>query len=659
MRALTFATIVVIAGGTSRAIVAGQTPPPLAILSRATVAVPRAAPRLDPWELRVRQVSLNTAALTSSAGGDRALAATSQVAIDLFDGVTITAVLDRYDPNQTGVTWVGHVPGQPGSLVTIVYGGGGLAASIILSDASYTIRPAPRDPADATPATDSTYRLAQVNGSGFLREAPPIEVTTSSDQAAAAADVVMADTAEFVDVMIAYTALAEGWAGGSAGMINWINLGVSETNSAYAASGVDQRLRLVHTVRVAYTEVSGFSTNLTNLRLGAPGLDNIAQLRNSYTADLVSLIVHPLLPDACGIAFLMTSVNTSFAPSGFSVVDAPCVSPNATLAHELGHNMGLRHDWFIDSGVTPFTHAHGYVNTTARFRTVMAYPDACNSLGFACTRLLQFSNPDLTYFGQPGGIPSGTKTSCPTGNATNISCDADERRVLNDTASTVANFRQFSTDRPPSILTNPQSQSMPRGKPVTLQVTAEGVGPLTYQWYRGTAPLTSQPIAGATGPSYTFTPGSDGVWFERWFYWVQVKNAIGSDDSFTATVTLLPPTTAATAGRRSVVPDPPAAPRGHGSVTPPMARPPVVLRASSAASTATAPGSIEPSQVLPMAGGTVDIGACQAAASEAFVTGLRRIGWDDAPPRVVAALAELIGRVAEVNLVCGGNRGSR
>jgi hypothetical protein len=141
---------------------------------------------------------------------------------------------------------------------------------------------------------------------------------------------------------------------------------------------------------VAYTEVSSFSTNLNILRAGGPGLETVLALRNAYTADLVSLFVRPMSPDFCGIAFIMTTVSTAFAPSGYSVVDSPCVSPNGTLAHEFGHNMGLRHDWYMDAGVTPFTYAHGYVNLVERFRTIMSYPDACTAQGVACARLLAF-----------------------------------------------------------------------------------------------------------------------------------------------------------------------------------------------------------------------------------------------------------------------------
>jgi hypothetical protein len=536
------AACVLAAGVADRPVTAQQAPATTNSLTRSTAtAAPRAAPPLDPWERRARLVSVNAGALPNRASPGAPPAAAAEIAIDLFDGRSITATFDRFDPNDSGVTWVGHVAALPGSQVTLVQGGGVLAASIILPDASYTIRPAAPDPAVPLAVSGSVHVMAEINSAGFQREAAPLLPEIGADALEVAADAPMADTSDFIDVLIVYTALAETWAGGPAGIINWINLGMSETNSAYATSGVTQRVRLAHAQRVAYTEVGNFSTNLNNLRSGAAGLETVPALRNVYTADLVSLFVRPVAPTACGIAFIMTSVSTAFAPNGFSVVDAPCSSPNGTLAHEFGHNMGLRHDWYMDAGVTPFTYAHGYVNLAARFRTIMAYPDACSSQAFSCTRLLAFSNPDLTHLGQPMGVHGGTSTACTTGNAMNMSCDADERRALNNTALSVANFREFSSLRPPLIRTNPQNQSALRNQAITLQVIAEGLGPLTYQWYRGAAPTTARPVPGATGPTYTFIPGDDGVWFERWFYWVQVANAIGTVNSLTATITVLQP----------------------------------------------------------------------------------------------------------------------
>jgi hypothetical protein len=559
-------SLVVAAGAADRPATAEQTVVrPVSLMRASPLAAPRSAPALDPWERRSRVVSLNAGALPARATSSPAPAEGGPIVIDLFEGAAITAVFDRFDPNDTGVTWVGHVPAHPGSLVTIVRGGGLFAASIMLPDTSYTIRPVPRDASDPASGAEPVHLLVEIDSDRFLPEAPPV-VPEITPQALGAADVQpAADTAEFIDVLFVYTALAENWASSRDGIVNWINLGMSETNSAYAASGVHQRVRLVHAERVAYAEVSNFSTNLNILRGGGTGLDAVPALRNAYTADLVSLFVQVPNPSACGIAFIMTSVSSAFAPSGYNVVQAACSSPGGTLAHEFGHNMGLRHDWYMDAGVTPFTYAHGYVNLDVRFRTIMAYPDACASRGFACTRLLAFSNPEMTHLGQPMGVAGGTSTSCPTQNALNMSCDADERRALNNTALVVANFREFSTLRPPLIVAHPQSQSAPPGQAVTLQVAAEGAGPFTYQWYRGTAPGATQPIPGATAAVFTVVPGSDGVWLERWSYWARVSNAVGPANSSTAIITMTRPGAAADAPQRRSVDREATRPRERGA----------------------------------------------------------------------------------------------
>jgi len=615
-------TLVLAAGVADGPAGAQQVPRPVSLTRPASLAAPRAAGPLDPWERRSRLVSINTGALPDRGAPGAAPAASAQIVIDLFDGASITAVFDHFDPNSTGVTWVGHVPGQPGSLVTLVQGSGVLAASIILPDASYTIRPAPRDPGDPAPGAEPVHVLVQINSEGFLPEAPPVVPEITPQAVQAAAEITPADTAELIDVLIVYTALAEAWAGSRGGIVNWINVQVSETNSAYAASGVHQRVRLVHTERVPYSELGNFNTNLSRLRAGSQGLESVAALRNAYTADLVSMFVRPTeAATACGIAFLMTSVSTAFAPSGYSVVDSPCSS--GVLAHEFGHNMGLRHDWYMDAGVTPFTYAHGYVSLEGRFRTIMAYPDACTSRGVACPRLLAFSNPEMTHLGQPLGIAGGTNTSCPTTNASNMSCDADERLALNNSALAVANFREFSTLRPPLIVTHPQSQSVGPGQALALQVAAEGLGPFTYQWYRGASPGMSQPIAGATGPSVTLVPGSDGVWLERWSYWVRVSNDIGPAHSNTAVITMARPGADADAPqRRTVDRDAPGA-RGR-----------------------SADGAAWPPGGLWLLGANESHLACRIAEIEADIAGSALLRHSGNVPQIMAALERLMRALA-------------
>lgn len=85
---------------------------------------------------------------------------------------------------------------------------------------------------------------------------------------------------------------------------------------------------------------------------------------------------------------------------------------------------------------------------------------------------------------------------------------------------------------PPSITTQPSSQTIDPGASVTLRVTASGTTPLSYQWYVGASGNTSNPIPGATSASYTAQPGATTS------YWVRVSNSCGTANSSAATITV-------------------------------------------------------------------------------------------------------------------------
>lgn len=87
----------------------------------------------------------------------------------------------------------------------------------------------------------------------------------------------------------------------------------------------------------------------------------------------------------------------------------------------------------------------------------------------------------------------------------------------------------------PEITTQPVSQSVTTGHPVTLSVEATG-NDLTYQWYGGIHPDTNWPVAGAT--ESTMTTGALGASTN---FWVQVTNDGGTADSDTAAVTVTVP----------------------------------------------------------------------------------------------------------------------
>ena len=169
-------------------------------------------------------------------------------------------------------------------------------------------------------------------------------------------------------------------------------------------------------------------TDLSALRASS----TVAALKtHERGADLVSLFTSDgPNPSSCGVAYVMTSNSTSFAPFGYSVVERLCASSNLSFVHEIGHNMGAAHDPYVsDSDDTLFPYSHGYVNLAGRIRTIMAYNDQCAASGFNCTRIPYFSTPDLMVGGQAIGDASMSNNAS----------------TLGQTASTVASLVQAVT----------------------------------------------------------------------------------------------------------------------------------------------------------------------------------------------------------------------
>ena len=181
-------------------------------------------------------------------------------------------------------------------------------------------------------------------------------------------------------------------------------------------------------------------------------MDHVHQLRDLYAADLVHLVTGSVDGYPDGLAgshgFAMT-VNTGEVARGSLV-----------FVHELGHNMGLKHDRYQSlKGLKVNSTGganHGYVNQrmfepgaseSARWRTIMAYPTQCEEVGgFWCPWVPYFSNPELTYNGDPMGVPVDHPS-------TGVDGPADARRALNDRREITANFRRSLTSTPRVRLT--------------------------------------------------------------------------------------------------------------------------------------------------------------------------------------------------------------
>lgn len=247
-----------------------------------------------------------------------------------------------------------------------------------------------------------------------------------------------------IDVMVAYTQGLVTEYGSTSAALTRINNLVDITNQAYVDSGVNQSVRLVHTMQVDYTDANDNATALDDITgndgngnsVPIPsGLQAVASARTQYGADLVVLLRHfnNASNNGCGIAWLIGGGEQQIDPTqdnafGYSVVqdgsDAGYFCLDSTFAHEMGHNMGSAHDRANATQPGAYPYSYGYVgNGTDGFSTIMAYGSATQ------TPLDLFSNPDISKC-----------QNTPCGVADTSSTSADNVHSLNNTAALIAQF---------------------------------------------------------------------------------------------------------------------------------------------------------------------------------------------------------------------------
>ena len=165
-------------------------------------------------------------------------------------------------------------------------------------------------------------------------------------------------------------------------------------------------------------------------------MDEVHGLRDRYGADLVALIVGRNTEIACGVGWIPDPgkyPSFDWSVRGFSVTAHNCETiTHHTFAHELGHNQGAHHDPDNTCEMPPctlrppptFPYRYGRCNPAEGWNTIMSY--ASNSQGDCRREIEYFSSPVLDYRGTPTG-DAGVR---------------DNRRVLNETAYRLANYRQ-------------------------------------------------------------------------------------------------------------------------------------------------------------------------------------------------------------------------
>ena len=385
------------------------------------------------------------------------------LALNLFDDVAFTSIVEHVEPTSAGHALWGSLEGVERGTMTLIVNGDVVVGTVRTPQAVYTIRT----------LSDGVYIIRQIDESSLLsltepQSQPPIPVSHPQTTNA------LQDDGSGIDVMVVYTPLAKHNEGRRAAIEALIDLFVAETNHAYANSRVIHRIKLVLKKEVEYFESFEPFTDLERLVSDSDGyMDEIHEWRDMYAADLVVLVTG--IGSICGGAYSSEARDPS---DGFAVVVHYCGS--LVFAHELGHNMGLRHDRYQVLRNEERTEAldgynYGYVNQrmflpgapeSTRWTTIMAYPTQCRDFAedFYCDQIPYFSNPDVTYNGDPMGVP----TDHPF---TGVDGPTDAVEFLNNNREIFANYRRSATSTPRVNLTLSQYSLSENGDVSTVTAT--------------------------------------------------------------------------------------------------------------------------------------------------------------------------------------------
>lgn len=255
----------------------------------------------------------------------------------------------------------------------------------------------------------------------------------------------------------------------------YIQAQIDTMNQVLRNSLAHPRVRLVHSEEVSYDEgvctcnfpPSGIDNDTTIDRLLNPNdgfLDAIPALRDTYHADIVLMITS--CTNCGGVAACNHGDQYILdASGGYAVVssDWPIAFPWGT-AHELGHVLGCGHSRDAENcgpgcprncSAFPYSYGYSYIGDDGQWNhTVLSYgPALCGGSpsgsrcklynnntdcppGQTCallvppTKIPYYSNPAVSFDGEPTGVPAGDPDA------------ADCALTIDTTAFTVANYRQ-------------------------------------------------------------------------------------------------------------------------------------------------------------------------------------------------------------------------